>query len=71
MYLNDHQIDYYGGRFSIKDLNETTLLSIEPKKSRLVVYSSGSENENQIEELKNGERYSLNVYFTLNKNAAA
>lgn len=71
LFLNDHQYDYYGGRFSIKNLNDSTFVSIEPKKSRLVVYTSGSENENQIEELRNGARYSLVVYFTLNKISAA
>lgn len=64
----------------IDDQNKSTFLSIEPKKARVIVYSAGSENKNQIEELKEGDRivpsknrpekYSFTIYFTCNKQLA-
>lgn len=63
LYLNDYQRDYQGGRFIFvdenKDNNTTTHSSIEPKRGRVSVFTSGAENRHHIEQVTEGTRFVL------------
>lgn len=64
VYLNDYMAEFNGGRMHFNNLQDNTILSIQPKKARLLVYSPGSENKNYDERLLYGERYALTIPFT-------
>ena len=71
VYLNSHQLDYYGGRFVFKNLdNHRTSLSIEPKTARVLLFTSGAENEHYVEPVISGTRYALTIAFTCNQKFA-
>lgn len=61
MYLNEFHRDFEGGRFIFIDENKvenrTTYSSIEPKKGRVSVFTSGAENVHHIEKVTQGIRY--------------
>lgn len=66
VYLNDHQRDYFGGRFVwIDDQNVTE--SHEPRKGRLSVFTSGRENRHFVEKVLSGTRYAITIPFTCDK----
>ncbi len=54
------------GRFNLVNLKDNTVLSIEPKKKRTILFSSGLENQNFIEKVISGKRYSLTFHLTKN-----
>lgn len=60
LYLNDYHRDFDGGRFIFIDENKidnkTTHSSIEPKKGRVSVFTSGAENVHHIEKVTQGIR---------------
>lgn len=66
VYLNTHQMDYFGGRFVWIDDNNITE-SHEPRKGRLSVFSSGRENKHYVEKVISGTRYALTIPFTCDK----
>lgn len=70
VYLNSHQHDYYGGRFYWTNKKDNTTLSFEPRKARLSVFSSGSENRHHVEIVKSGVRYAVTIPFTCNEKLA-
>lgn len=68
VYLNNYNIDFKGGRFIFTDqqVNRT----VEPRKGRVLIYTSGPENRNYIEKVTSGTRYAINIPFTCNKDFA-
>lgn len=74
IYLSDHQRDFQGGRFIFIDENKTenkTLYSsIEPKRGRVSVFTSGAENLHHIEKVTEGTRYAITIAFTCNRKFA-
>ncbi|KAG7205433.1 hypothetical protein KM043_007426 [Ampulex compressa] len=69
LYLNDFGKDFQGGRFLFLDKNNVTMV-VEPKKGRVSMFTSGSENVHAVEEVKSGTRYALMVSFTCDQNMA-
>lgn len=63
LYLNDYHRDFQGGRFIFIDENEvdnrTTYSSIEPKKGRITVFTSGTENQHHVEKVTQGSRWDI------------
>lgn len=65
LYLNEYQRDFQGGRFIFVDEdkveNRTTLSTIEPKKGRISVFTSGAENLHHIEKVTQGTRFVIKI----------
>ncbi|XP_071859187.1 2-oxoglutarate and iron-dependent oxygenase domain-containing protein 3 isoform X1 [Bombus fervidus] len=68
LYLNDFGRDFEGGRFMFVDKNIKTV--IEPRKGRVSMFTSGSENLHEVERVQSGTRYALTISFTCDPNAA-
>ncbi|KAJ8688224.1 hypothetical protein QAD02_024019 [Eretmocerus hayati] len=69
LYLSDHGRDFQGGRFIFLD-NNSVNSTIEPRKGRVSIFTSGSENLHAVERVTSGERYALTVSFTCDKRFA-
>ncbi|XP_061935631.1 2-oxoglutarate and iron-dependent oxygenase domain-containing protein 3 isoform X4 [Apis cerana] len=69
LYLNDFGRDFEGGRFVFIDKNNVKTI-IEPRKGRLSMFTSGSENLHAVEKVQSGTRYALTISFTCNPDAA-
>ncbi|KYN15122.1 PREDICTED: 2-oxoglutarate and iron-dependent oxygenase domain-containing protein 3-like [Trachymyrmex cornetzi] len=69
LYLNDFNKDFEGGRFIFMDKNDVNT-TVEPRKGRVSIFTSGSENLHLVEKVKSGTRYALTVSFTCDENAA-
>ncbi|KAF4527705.1 hypothetical protein B566_EDAN016373 [Ephemera danica] len=69
LYLNDFSIDFQGGRFIFLD-QDSTNRTVEPRKGRVSMFTSGSENRHMVERVTSGERFALTVSFTCNTAAA-
>ncbi|XP_043288052.1 2-oxoglutarate and iron-dependent oxygenase domain-containing protein 3-like isoform X2 [Venturia canescens] len=69
LYLNDHGRDFEGGRLIFIDDNNVTT-SIEPRKGRVTMFTSGAENLHAVERVTSGTRYALTVSFTCDPIAA-
>ncbi|XP_071632561.1 2-oxoglutarate and iron-dependent oxygenase domain-containing protein 3 [Temnothorax longispinosus] len=69
LYLSDYNKDFEGGRFIFMDKNDVNA-TVEPRKGRVSIFTSGSENLHLVEKVKSGTRYALTVSFTCDKNAA-
>lgn len=69
LYLNDYEKDFKGGRFIFIDKNNVNS-TVEPRKGRVSIFTSGSENLHLVEKIKSGTRYALTVSFTCDENAA-
>lgn len=63
MYLNDFNKDFTGGRFIFNDGNKTKG-TVDPKFSRVLLFTTGPENTNYIEQVKTGIRYAMTISFT-------
>ncbi|CAK1580916.1 unnamed protein product [Parnassius mnemosyne] len=68
LYLSDYNIDFKGGRFVFVDdkYNRT----IEPRKGRLSMFTSGAENLHYVEKVTSGVRYAMTISFTCDINYA-
>lgn len=68
LYLGDYNIDFKGGRFVFVDnkFNST----VEPRKSRLSMFTSGHENLHYVEKVISGTRYAMTISFTCDKQHA-
>ncbi|KAL0116148.1 hypothetical protein PUN28_011184 [Cardiocondyla obscurior] len=69
LYLSDYNKDFEGGRFIFMDKNDVNT-TIEPRKGRVSMFTSGSENLHLVEKVKSGTRYALTVSFTCDESAA-
>ncbi|XP_014215722.1 2-oxoglutarate and iron-dependent oxygenase domain-containing protein 3-like [Copidosoma floridanum] len=63
LYLSDYGRDFEGGRFIFIDTNNVNT-TIEPRKGRVSMFTSGSENLHAVEKVTSGTRYALTVSFT-------
>ncbi|XP_045450349.1 2-oxoglutarate and iron-dependent oxygenase domain-containing protein 3-like [Melitaea cinxia] len=68
LYLGDYNIDFKGGRFVFID--EKYNSTIEPRKGRLSIFTSGRENFHYVEKVTAGVRYAITISFTCDKNFA-
>ncbi|XP_049872179.1 2-oxoglutarate and iron-dependent oxygenase domain-containing protein 3-like [Pectinophora gossypiella] len=68
LYLGDYNIDFKGGRFVFID--EKFNRTVEPRKGRLSMFTSGAENRHYVEKVSSGIRYAITVSFTCDKNHA-
>ncbi|XP_050349855.1 2-oxoglutarate and iron-dependent oxygenase domain-containing protein 3-like [Nymphalis io] len=68
LYLGDYNIDFRGGRFVFIDdkFNST----IEPRKGRLSMFTSGGENFHYVEKVTSGVRYAITISFTCDEKFA-
>ncbi|CAD1473144.1 unnamed protein product [Heterotrigona itama] len=69
LYLNDFGKDFEGGRFMFIDKNNVKTI-VEPRKGRVSMFTSGSENLHVVEKVQSGTRYALTISFTCDPNAA-
>lgn len=69
LYLNDFGRDFEGGRFMFIDKNNVKTI-VEPRKGRVSMFTSGSENLHVVEKVQSGTRYALTISFTCDPNAA-
>lgn len=69
LYLSDYGRDFEGGRFIFIDKNSVNA-TIEPRKGRVSMFTSGSENLHAVEKVTSGTRYALTVSFTCDKEQA-
>lgn len=63
LYLNDFGRDFEGGRFVFIDKNNVNS-TVEPRKGRVSMFTSGKENLHSVEKVTSGTRYALTVSFT-------
>ncbi|KAJ0175059.1 hypothetical protein K1T71_009200 [Dendrolimus kikuchii] len=68
LYLSDYDIDFKGGRFVFID--EKFNRTIEPRKARLSMFTSGKENLHYVEKVTSGVRYAMTISFTCDKQYA-
>jgi len=67
LYMSDYHTDFEGGRlvFLSPSLSLSSAeLIVEPKRGRLALFTSGSENPHYVERVTQGERYVLAFWFT-------
>lgn len=70
IYLNTHQQNFMGGRFFWVNEKDNSTLSFQPRRGRLSVFSSGSENAHYVEKVLSGTRYAMTIPFTCNEKLA-
>ncbi|CAH1958959.1 unnamed protein product [Acanthoscelides obtectus] len=72
IYLNDFGVDFNGGRFVFMDKIEKSSknITVEPRKGRVLIFTSGAENCHHVERVTNGERYAMTVPFTCDSSKA-
>lgn len=71
--MNDFSKEFNGGRFIFvdgKDRNRT-ISSIEPKRGRVSMFSSGAENIHHVEKVTKGTRFAITISFTCNPEYAS
>lgn len=62
-------MDFKGGRFVFVDGIDKSLgnVTVEPRKGRVLMFSSGAENPHFVEKVTEGVRYAITVSFTCDK----
>ncbi|XP_012270421.1 2-oxoglutarate and iron-dependent oxygenase domain-containing protein 3-like [Orussus abietinus] len=63
LYLSDYDRDFEGGRFIFVDQNNVNT-TMQPRKGRVLMFTSGSENLHAVEKVTSGTRYALTISFT-------
>ena len=66
LYLSDYGADFEGGLFAFCDSDGVDRL-VEPRKGRLVAFTSGAENLHQVREVTQGTRHVLAMWFTTSR----
>ncbi|XP_014228450.1 2-oxoglutarate and iron-dependent oxygenase domain-containing protein 3-like [Trichogramma pretiosum] len=69
LYLNDYGEDFKGGRFIFIDQNNVNT-TVEPRKGRVLMFTSGKENLHAVEKVTSGTRMAFTVAFTCDKKFA-
>lgn len=65
IYLSDHKRQFTGGRFVFIDgSHNKTYATVEPKRGRVLTFTSGRENLHRVERVRSGERTALTISFT-------
>ncbi|CAH1155618.1 unnamed protein product [Phaedon cochleariae] len=72
LYLNDYAKDFQGGRFVFTDdiSKPTKNTTVEPRKGRVLMFTSGSENPHYVERVTKGSRFAITVSFTCDSSKA-
>lgn len=72
MYLSDFGIDFKGGRLIWIDgtIEKPSNVSLEPRKGRVTMFTSGAENLHHVERVTSGTRYAVTVSFTCDDSKA-
>ncbi|XP_063829795.1 2-oxoglutarate and iron-dependent oxygenase domain-containing protein 3-like [Ostrinia nubilalis] len=65
LYLTDYGIDFKGGRFVFIDDKYNS--TVEPRKARVSMFTSGRENLHYVEKVSAGVRYAMTVAFSCDK----
>ncbi|XP_063627103.1 2-oxoglutarate and iron-dependent oxygenase domain-containing protein 3-like [Cydia splendana] len=65
LYLGDYGKDFQGGRFVFID--EKYNRTVEPRKGRVSMFTSGAENLHYVEKVTSGIRYAITVSFTCDR----
>lgn len=60
--MSDHGVDFTGGRLIFID-NKVNV-TLEPRKGRVAMFSSGAENLHFVERVEKGKRFAITVSFT-------
>lgn len=62
-------MDFKGGRFVFIDDIEKPMknVTVEPRKGRVLMFTSGAENPHFVEKVTSGVRYAITVSFTCDK----
>uniref|UniRef100_A0A224YWF2 Prolyl 4 hydroxylase alpha subunit protein n=1 Tax=Rhipicephalus zambeziensis TaxID=60191 RepID=A0A224YWF2_9ACAR len=69
LYLTDYNADFGGGRLVFVDGSRGNA-TVEPKKGRVLAFTSGSENPHFVEKVDRGVRYALTVSFSCDPSKA-
>uniref|UniRef100_A0A131Y6P2 Putative prolyl 4-hydroxylase alpha subunit logues n=1 Tax=Ixodes ricinus TaxID=34613 RepID=A0A131Y6P2_IXORI len=69
LYLSDYATDFDGGRLVFVD-GASGNVTVEPKKGRVLAFTSGSENPHRVEQVERGVRYALTVSFSCDPSKA-
>lgn len=69
LYLSDYEQDFTGGRLIWIDSSKVNI-TLEPRKGRVTMFSSGEENVHFVERVKSGTRYAITVSFTCDSTKA-
>nr|CAD7428683.1 unnamed protein product [Timema monikensis] len=69
LYLTDYGHDFQGGRFVFVDKDNSNK-TVEPRKGRVSMFTSGSENVHYVEKVSSGTRYAITVSFTCDEKYA-
>ena len=65
LYMSDYQTDFTGGRLLFVNGDDMNIEQIvEPKKGRVVFFTSGPENTHVVERVTKGQRFVLAFWFT-------
>lgn len=63
LYLSDYGEDFDGGRFVFVDKDNVNS-TVEPRKGRVSMFTSGKENTHFVERVRSGTRFAMTVSFT-------
>eukprot|EP01127_Copromyxa_protea_P024238 TRINITY_DN9436_c0_g1_i1.p1 TRINITY_DN9436_c0_g1~~TRINITY_DN9436_c0_g1_i1.p1 ORF type:complete len:316 (+),score=50.03 TRINITY_DN9436_c0_g1_i1:134-949(+) len=63
LYLSERETDFKGGNFVFKN-SDGSKLEVSPVPGRLVMFTSGAENEHFVEPVTQGLRFALTTAFT-------
>ncbi|CAH1416749.1 unnamed protein product [Lactuca virosa] len=63
-YLNSYGVDFNGGLFHFQDGNPATFI---PMAGDVLIYTADTRNVHSVEEITNGERLTLTLWFTRDK----
>lgn len=69
LYLSDHGLDFGGGRLFFVD-GDRGNATVEPRRGRVLAFTSGSENPHFVEKVSRGVRYALTVSFSCDPSKA-
>lgn len=73
LYLSDYSKDFKGGRLIFLDgtlEKPTKNVTVEPRKGRVAMFTSGAENPHFVERVTSGVRYAITVSFTCDPSRA-
>ncbi|XP_046440484.1 2-oxoglutarate and iron-dependent oxygenase domain-containing protein 3-like [Daphnia pulex] len=63
LYLSDYGSEFQGGRFVFVD-GDNMNRTVEPRRGRVSMFTSGGENLHYVEKVTQGTRYALTIAFT-------
>ncbi len=72
-FVDPHQHDHFDTTFaqdltpSLQQHSSSLQLTVEPRKGRMAIFSSGMENTHLVEQVHGGERFVLSFWFTCNQ----